>query len=67
VYKATSKDSTEPNQTTNLQVKYEFEHNSVILEFDTTGATASNLKIYICESTRWKPRPYLHTVTIRLV
>jgi hypothetical protein len=44
VYKDAQDTSTEPNQIMNLQVKYGSEYTSAILDFDTTGATANNIK-----------------------
>ncbi|KAI4750443.1 hypothetical protein E4T52_17353 [Aureobasidium sp. EXF-3400] len=61
VYKDASDRSREPNQIMNLQVKYGPSHNSAILEFDTTGATANNLKCISDFS-----EPHLHPLVKRM-
>ncbi|THW83990.1 hypothetical protein D6D18_07949 [Aureobasidium pullulans] len=47
IFKKSNDESTTPNQIFNLKVDYAQEHSNAIISFDTTGATANNLKCLI--------------------
>ncbi|THW24439.1 hypothetical protein D6D23_05244 [Aureobasidium pullulans] len=47
IFKKSNDESTTPNQIFNLKVDYAQEHSNAMISFDTTGATANNLKCLI--------------------
>ena len=47
IFEKSNDESTTPNQIFNLKVDYAQEHSNAMISFDTTGATANNLKCLI--------------------